>query len=479
MTRQGWAAQVDPSTKHVGPHGHLVGLTILLLGAGLVLSGRWASAEFAASMDRTLLRTSVARVELVPSHLELPEGQASTFDVMVYNASNLCGYELHLSFDPSVLQVVDMDPVRTGINVAPGDFVSPDFSPLNECSNITGTVSIAVTQVGRDPQSGDGCLVSMMFDAAGVGDSALRFDGVSLADDQGLEVEVDAVQPAIVVSGALTGEPSPTATVKPSHTPTIDPGPSPTSTPDEAPVQTTATAFPTPYYYVDPQVLELNPGETGDMVIRTSYVEGLGGVEVWLRWDPSLVSVEDANPSHDGVQVLPGDLFDGHFTYTVPSGNEANNVSGELLYVLGLSVDHTHPGVSGEWSVATVTFRGVGTGSSAVEFLDEIEDHIEKKTYMTSPAGLSISCGWIDGEVHVAEPTATPSQTPTITPTATPTSTNEPTIPATLPPTETETPTAVQTVPTVPGPTATPTTRLVPTIMSYVHIPLIIKDSVG
>lgn len=460
MTRQGWPAQADPSIKDLGSHGHLAGVAILLLGAALTLSGKWASADSVPSMDRSL-RTSGARVEFAPSYLELPQGQATTFDVMVFNVSNLCGYELHLGFDPSVLQVVDMDPVRTGINIAPGDFVSPDFVPLNESSNITGTVSIGVIQVGRDPQSGDGRLASVMFDAVGMGDSALRFDGVSLADDQGLEVEVYGVPPTVIVTWPSTGEPSPSQTPKPSATPTIDPGPTHTPTPEEAPVQTTATVSPTPYYYTDPEVLELGLGESGDMVIRTSYVEGLGGVELWLRWDPSAVSVEDADPSTDGVQILPGDLFDGYYTIRPPNGNSADNVAGELLYVLSMSMGDTHPGVTGEWSVATITFRGVGTGQSALEYFDEIED-----IYMTNPSGLSISCGWVDGEVRVAEPTSTPTQTPTVTHTATPTSTGEPTIPVTIPPEE-----------TVPAATETPTTTLAPTIMSYVRIPLIIRDS--
>jgi hypothetical protein len=186
---------------------------------------------------------------------------------------------------------------------------------------------------------------------------------------------------------------------------------------------------PTPYYYLDPPLLELPPGGTGQVTIRTSAVEGLGGVEVHLRWDPALVEVLDTDLATPGVQIEPGNLFLGYATYRPPHGNEANNAAGTLIYALSLTGEQV--GVNGAWSVARITFHAKSSGTTVLAFYGD--------TLMANPQTGDIPCGWVDGQVRVLEPTPTPTDTPTITPTPSPT----------------DTPTPVPTVPT-PTPTATP-----------------------
>ena len=183
------------------------------------------------------------------------------------------------------------------------------------------------------------------------------------------------------------------------------------------------TSSATPYFYLNPQVLELGPGETGDVIIHTSYVEQLGGVEVHLRWDPLLVEVVDE-------QVQPGNVFEGYNVY--PGANQVDNAAGQLDYALALM--GWYPPVSGQFTVAAVTFRAIGSGSSDVEFYGS--------TQMARNDGVDISHDWVDGEVRVVEATSTPTTTPTTT------STSEPTI---VPPTYTPTATVTPTI------TATPT----------------------
>jgi hypothetical protein len=197
----------------------------------------------------------------------------------------------------------------------------------------------------------------------------------------------------------------------------------------------TPTPLPTPYLYLDPQVREIGSGDTGVVAIRTSYVENLYGVQVNLHWNPALLEVVDTNPLVDGVQIEPGDVFTGHNIFRPSHGNEADNIAGELMYALSIAAEPT--GVTGEFTVARITFRAKSGGSSTLVFTD---------TYMVNQDALILSTAAVDGEARVVEATSTPTLTPT--PSGTPTQTRTPT----------NTP-----IPTVPVATATATEQPEPT----------------
>ena len=425
---EGWRPKREADPRSNMLRRWLVGAWIVI-GALLVLSGVWVMAEsrpcalrYEENPGSRMAGMLTAQVNFDPSYLELSPGETVSVDIMIHNVTDLYGFELHLSFDPSVVQIVDRDPLKEGINVTPGDFITPDFVPVNACSNITGTIDLSVTQVAREPHSGEGVLASITFMAVAPGDAAFHFESVLLSNQDGLELESTQVDPSfLVLAVSPTAGPSPTASVTPSPSPT----PTLTYTPTLGPSPTTAA---TPYYYLDPQVLELGPGEVGTVTIRTSHVEGLGGVEVYLLWDPSILEVVDADPSLSGVQLTPGDLFEGHNTFRPWHGNEADNAAGRLSYVLSLVEASC---LTGEWSVATITFRAVGSGTSSLTFGSET---------MMACGGLDLPIGWINGEVRVVTATSTPTTVPTQP--LTPTATLEPTLPPptvapTLPPTPT------------------------------------------
>jgi len=185
-----------------------------------------------------------------------------------------------------------------------------------------------------------------------------------------------------------------------------------------------AVASPTPYFYLDPQVLNLRPGDVTELTVRTSHVDDLGGVNIHLRWDPSLIRVVDTNPLVEGVQVLDGNVFEGSSSYRPPgSGNSVDNGTGELSYARVLVGSS---GVSGEFSVAIIPVQALAIGSCDAEFFGE--------TMMTSLSTGDIRSGAVNGEIVVSEtiepPTATLTPTPEETlpvPTETRTPTNTPT----------------------------------------------------
>ena len=78
--------------------------------------------------------------------------------------------ELHLRFDPAVVQVADADPGKDGIQVAVGDFLSADFVAQNQADNQAGSIDYAVTQVNpNEPRSGSGTLLVIRFQGGAAG----------------------------------------------------------------------------------------------------------------------------------------------------------------------------------------------------------------------------------------------------------------------------------------------------------------------
>ena len=67
--------------------------------------------------------------------LEVAAGQTAPLSVAVTDVQDLYGMELHLRFDPAVVQVADADPGKDGIQVAAGDFLSADFVAQNQADN--------------------------------------------------------------------------------------------------------------------------------------------------------------------------------------------------------------------------------------------------------------------------------------------------------------------------------------------------------
>ena len=417
-----------------------IGLVVLLVSQGVLAASSPRTPRKPALRDARALSDAGARTEFVPSSLELDAGETVTVALMVFGVQDMFGYQLRMTFDPTVLEIADADPTQPGINVAPGDFIQPVYMPVNECDNAAGTVTVVATQVGGAPRSGDGRLLSLILRAKGEGASPIHFAEVLLVGEAGMGMAAQTEEPLYVVTGSLEQDPTlmPTATATSTATPN---GATATPTPN-ATVTPTPSAPAIPYLYLDPQVLQLNPGETGQVTIRTSYIQDLSGLELHLAWDPTLLEVIDADPTKNGVQVQPGNLFAGYWTIQPGAGNQADNATGDLFYALALTSNP--PVASGEWSVAVVTFRALSNGSCALDLHD----------WMLAREGLDIPSDAFDGQAFVGE-TPPPAPTATLTPTATQTP------PPTIPVTET--------------PTTTPT--VVPTGAAPVFVPLTLRNA--
>jgi LysM repeat protein len=152
--------------------------------------------------------------------------------------TDLYGAEVHLTFDPTLLEVVDADTDTPGVQIRPGTFPNPYFLAQNAVDQAAGKIHFAASQgPGDEPVSGSGVLATVTFQGKAAGTSAISFDEVLLSDREGEAITANTQDGSITVTGGET--PTPTATSTPEDTAT----PTPTPTSDGTP---TPTLTPTP-----------------------------------------------------------------------------------------------------------------------------------------------------------------------------------------------------------------------------------------
>jgi len=129
-------------------------------------------------------------VKVVPQTLKIRVGEKATVDLVIEQVSELFGAEIHLTFDPEVLEVVDADRSKEGIQIEPGTLPTPDFVVQNTADNQEGTVDYALTQLKpSEPRSGDGVLARVTFKGKKAGSSQILLEQFVLADIEGTAIE--------------------------------------------------------------------------------------------------------------------------------------------------------------------------------------------------------------------------------------------------------------------------------------------------
>jgi hypothetical protein len=165
--------------------------SVLLAGwLTLCLSGA------AAAGSATVLRTDPPTLGLQPN------GQA-TMTLMVENAQDLYGAEFHLTFDPNVVEVVDADAAKPGLQIQSGDWLTNTFVAVNQTDNAAGKIDYAVTLLNpAPPMSGSGVLAVITFKAKANGNTVLKIDKALLATRDGVEIKAEWKDGAIGVSSS-------------------------------------------------------------------------------------------------------------------------------------------------------------------------------------------------------------------------------------------------------------------------------------
>ncbi len=179
--------------------------------------------------------TTVVRFDPAASTLSI--GQTVTIHIRIDDVAGLAGDEVHILYNPSILEVQDADPNQTGVQITIGSFLYPDFIALHSVDPVQGKIDFSVLQLPPRPAvSGSGVLASITFKAIGNGTSPLTFSSVLLSDSNANPIPASLQNGQVTVSGSSAPTPtpgpgSPTPTPTPGY-PTPTPGPGyPTPTP--------------------------------------------------------------------------------------------------------------------------------------------------------------------------------------------------------------------------------------------------------
>jgi len=266
-------------------------------------------------------------VRLVPATAQVGVGEAVPVQVVVDNVTNLFGVEVHLTFNPALLEVVDADSGTDGIQVSLGPFLSVEFVAQNTVDAAAGRVDFGFSQVTAVPRSGSGTIATITFRGKAAGSSPLNFTNVILADQSGGPIAATAQSGAVNVGGS-----TPTPTVVPSATPTVVPTPTPTPAPGTA-----VLSF-------HPSPANVGVGQEVQVALRVQNATNLYGVEVHVVHDSGI----------DAVAITPGTCVKDVVAQRSVEGNRID-------YAASLRAPSAP--FNGTCDLAFVTIRGVAAGA--------------------------------------------------------------------------------------------------------------------
>lgn len=199
-------------------------------------------------------------VRVFPATLAIPFNGTSDVAVEVVDVAGLYGFDLTLTFDPSVVEVVDANPSKPGVQVSFGTFLEPGLSVRDSADNATGIVRYAMTQLNpSEAKSGTGSLVVLKLRAKAVGSTPLVVTQVALAARDATEI-ASTTQPGQVTVSSSGGNLPTTTPIPTQAPPTSAPTTEPTQTPTPALVPPTATGLPTVEPSATPISLTATPG---------------------------------------------------------------------------------------------------------------------------------------------------------------------------------------------------------------------------
>ena len=154
-----------------------------------------------------------------PPSLTLRPGEQGTIAIRVDNAADVYGVELHLRFDPALVEVVDAQPGQPGTQIAAGDWLAQGFAAVNKADNTAGTIDYAVTLINPAPAlSGGGAVAVITFKGKAAGTSPLTVQKAIIASRQGKEIASQWQNGAITVAGAAGATAPPPAQPTPTST---------------------------------------------------------------------------------------------------------------------------------------------------------------------------------------------------------------------------------------------------------------------
>lgn len=175
------------------------------------------------------------------------------------------------------------------------------------------------------------------------------------------------------------------------------------------------------------QQYSVNPDTKIEVPVEIKNVTDLYAFDITLKFDPSILQVQDANTTQPGIQVALGKFLDGGLVLF----NSVDNANGTIHFVM-TQANPSEP-KSGDGNLIVVYFKGIKTGESAVSLSSvqlstrdgmEISSTSVNSTLAidanaAAPAATATSIPVQDSANLVTVPTMAPTIAPTEIPTAT------------------------------------------------------------
>ncbi len=335
---------------------------------------------------------TVVRVDPPTSSAQVNGGV--NLPIKIDNISNFTAFELHLSFDPSVLEVV---------GITNGGFIAADFVAQNVFDNTAGTIDYAVAQMNRAPAQGSGTLLNIAFRAKANGNSTLALrgtpaspSGLLLSDLNGMAIQASWVggsvnvgsgstpaSPTAVTPNAITPTPvTPTAVTPNAITPTpVTPtGVTPTAVTPTAIAPTAAIPQSLAVVRIDPSAISVNANDVFNLFVKIDNAANLSAFELHLSFDANILEVKE--------------LINGGFVFAdVAAQNTFNNSAGTIDYAIA---QNSRPPSKGSGILLTIAFRAKSAGTSSVTLRN-----MQSGLLLSDANGMVLPATWTSGNVTV------------------------------------------------------------------------------
>jgi hypothetical protein len=108
--------------------------------------------------------------------------------IAVENVTDMVGFELILTYDPAVVQVVDANAGQPGVQIAAGPAWAGGFIGQNQVDTTAGRISFATILLGGDNVDGNVVLVNLNWQPQAAGTSPVTLESVSLVNLDAQEI---------------------------------------------------------------------------------------------------------------------------------------------------------------------------------------------------------------------------------------------------------------------------------------------------
>jgi len=154
----------------------------------------------------SLFSTTLARDEMVntallwlnPASSAILVGDTTDIIIQLDDVTNVYAAELDLSFDHTILAVVDADPGTGGVQISEGDCPAPDFVVVNSADNSAGTISYAATQLNPTPACNGGTVATVELECLSAGISQISFTHSLISDPDGIVIDAPTQDATLV-----------------------------------------------------------------------------------------------------------------------------------------------------------------------------------------------------------------------------------------------------------------------------------------